>query len=116
MKDPSLKVSETIKSSFTLIPEDADLKAYNSEYQQKHSQSPSHLQSVYNVRYILDNSTKEQNEKDLQKTLELPSITMQQALTGLSYLDLWKSNEKTKTAYREAAMKKWPEASVFQTS
>jgi hypothetical protein len=48
------------------------------------------------------------------KLLNHPNITFEQALAGLSYLDIWKSNASTKDAYREAAAKKWPEATVFQ--
>jgi hypothetical protein len=66
------------------------------------------------VRYVLDGSTKSQNETDLKKLLDLPSITQQQALAGSEYLDLWKSDSSTQDAYREAAAQKWPETTVFQ--
>jgi hypothetical protein len=107
-------VLEGLKSSFTIIPADADLKAYNSEWQQKHSQSTPHLQSAYNVQYLLDNSTKTQAEENLKKLLEGPSVTAEDALTGLEYLDAWKSHDATKIAYRQAAAQKWPEATIFQ--
>ena len=105
---------EVLKSSFTIIPAHADPKSYNDKWLQKHSESPSHLQSAYNVRYILDNSTKSQNEADLKKVLELPSTTPEQAAAGLTYLNEWNSDDKTKEAYREAAAKKWPQAIAFQ--
>jgi peptide alpha-N-acetyltransferase len=114
VKDLDAKVSEVLKSSFTIAPADADLKSYNEQWLQKHSESPAHLQSAYSVRYILDNSTKSQNEADLKKVLELPSTTLEQATAGLTYLDSWNSDEKTKDAYREAAAKKWPQAIAFQ--
>lgn len=106
---------EGLKSKFyEIIPADADLKAYNSEWQQKHSQSTPHQQSAYHVKYLLDNSTKGQAEEGLKKLLDESSITSEDALAGLKYLDEWKSDEATKTAYKEAAAKKWPEATVFQ--
>lgn len=113
-KDLPAKVEEALKTSFTILPPGADLKAYNSEFQQKHSSSVPHLQAVYNVEYLLDNSTKSQNESSLLKLLDLPSITMAQASASLDLLNEWKSEEQTKETYREAAAKKWPEASIFQ--
>ena len=89
-----------------MIPADADLKKYNSDWQQKHAQSPSHQQSALNVRHYLDDGSKPQNEAELQKLLDLPSITIEQAEAGLNLLAKWKSDEKTKTSYRQAASKK----------
>jgi hypothetical protein len=114
LTDLPAQVSETLKTSFTTVPADADLKSYNSEWQQKHSQSPAHLQSAYNVQFLLDNSTKGQCEADLLKLLEAPSATIEDAVRGLELLDEWKSDNDTKDAYRTAAVKKWPEATVFQ--
>ncbi|KAF2745549.1 N-alpha-acetyltransferas-like protein 15 [Sporormia fimetaria CBS 119925] len=113
LKDLAPQVSETIKSTFTIILEDADLKAYNSEWQQKHADSPAHLRSAYSVRYILDNSTKAECESDLKSLLDSPSMTAEQAMKGLEYLNQWKSDESTKKAYKEAAAQKWPEATIF---
>jgi hypothetical protein len=80
----------------------------------KHSESASHLQSVYNVRYILDNGSKAQNESDLQKTLDLSNITIQEAQAGLKLLDQWKSEQKVKDDYRAKAAGRWSKASVFK--
>jgi peptide alpha-N-acetyltransferase len=112
--DVSPKVSEVIKSTFTIIPSGTDLKAYNTEFQKKHAEGAFAQQCALNVRFILDPSTKPQNEKDLQATLDFPSVTREQALSGLELLDSWKSDEKTKDAYRAAASKKWAEATVFE--
>ncbi|KAF2120792.1 NMDA receptor-regulated protein 1-domain-containing protein, partial [Lophiotrema nucula] len=113
-KDLPPKLSEVLKSSFNIIPADADLKKYNSDWQSKHAQSPTHLQSAYYVRYLLDDTTKSTVESDLQKLLDSSSIELEDATTGLSILDSLKSDQKTKDAYRQAAAKKWPEATVFQ--
>jgi hypothetical protein len=80
----------------------------------KHSESASHLQSAYNVRYILDNGSKAQNESALQKTLDLSNITIQEAQAGLKLLDQWKSEQKVKDDYRAKAAERWSQASVFK--
>ena len=113
-KDLPPKTLEVLKSSFNIIPVDVDMKKYNSDWQNKHAQSPTHLQSAYYVRYLLDDTTKSTVESDLQKLLDSPSIELEDASTGLNYLELLKSEQKTKDGYRQAAAKKWPEASVFQ--
>jgi N-alpha-acetyltransferase 15/16, NatA auxiliary subunit len=93
---------------------DADLKSYNESFLQKHSQSASHLQAAYNVRYILDSGSKSQNEDDLKKTLDLPDVTIQQALAGFGLLDAWNSDQKVKDDYRAKATSQWGEATVFK--
>lgn len=110
----SSQASEVIKDSFTTPPADADLKAYNDDFLKKHSQSASHLQSGYNVRYILDNSSKSQNEQDLQKTLDLSSITIEEAQSGLALLNQWGSEQKVKDDYRAKAAGRWSDATVFK--
>lgn len=106
--------AQVIKESFTTPAADADLKAYNESFLKKHPKSASHLQAAYNVRYILDNSTKSQNEADLTKALDLPDATLQQALAGFGLLDQWKSEQKVKDDYRAKAASRWSEAVVFK--
>lgn len=78
---------------------------------QNHAQSAPHLHSAYNVRYLLDPSTKSQNEKDLLKTLDLESVTLEQAVEGLALLEEWKSEEGVKEEYRRKAGRRWEGAS-----
>ncbi|KAF1968332.1 NMDA receptor-regulated protein 1 [Bimuria novae-zelandiae CBS 107.79] len=106
-------VAEAIKKDFTSPAADADLKALNEEFLKKHPQSPRHLWRGYNVRYILDPNSKSQNEADLQK-LVASSSSIAEAVAGLELLSEWKSEAKVIDAYREAAAKKWPQATVFQ--
>jgi hypothetical protein len=108
------QAAQVIKESFTTPPADADLAAFNDAFLKKHAKSASHLQSAYNVRYILDNSTKSQNEKDLKKTLELDDMTIREAQAGLKLLDTWKSEQEVKDDYRAEAAGRWGEASVFK--
>lgn len=107
-------MSQVVKETFTTPAADADLKAYNAEFTKKHSDSASHLQAAYSARYALDSSTKSQNETDLVKTLDLSSITFEQARQGLALLAEWKSDEKVQEEYRSTASGKWSEASVFK--
>ena len=74
----------------------------------------SHLQSTYSVRYLLDPSSKSQNEEDLKKTLDLTDVTIEQAEAGLALLSEWKSDEKVKDDYRAKAASRWSEATVFK--
>lgn len=112
-------VAEAIKEDFTSPPANADvaaLKAFNDDFLKKNSESAAHLQRGYNVRLHLDPNTKSQNEKDLQKTLSLRGVTLEQAVEGDKLLKEWKSDDKTVDAYREAAAKKWPQAAMFRKS
>jgi len=72
------------------------------------------LQAAYNVRHLLDNGSKSQNEADLKKTLDLPDTTIQQALAGFGLLEEWKSEQKVKDDYRAKAAGRWSEATVFR--
>jgi hypothetical protein len=63
---------------------------------------------------MLDNSSKGQNEEDLKKTLDLPTITIEQAQAGLALLDKWESEQKVKDDYRAKAAGRWSEATVFK--
>jgi len=110
-------VAEAIKQDFTSPPANANiaaLKAFNDDFLKSHSESPTHMQRGYNVRFHLDPSSKTQNEKDLQNLLNLDGVTLEQALEGTALLQEWKSDTKTLDAYRDAAAKKWPQAAIFQ--
>ena len=81
---------------------------------QKHPQSAQHLQVGYNVRFILDNGSKAQNEADLIKTLSLEQITLEEGVAGFGFLDAWKSEKKIKDDYRAKAASRWSEATIFK--
>ena len=73
------------------------------------------MQAAFNVRQLLDSSSKSQNEADLKKTLDFPDTTIQQALAGIGLLEEWKSEQKVKDDYRAKAAGRWSEATVFYT-
>lgn len=66
------------------------------------------------MRYLLDNSTKSQNESDLKQVLDLPGVTIHEALAGFGLLSDWKSDQKVKDDYRAKAASRWSEATVFK--
>lgn len=106
-------MAQVLNESFTSPPADADLKAFNNDFLKKYTDSASHLQSAFNIRFILDSSSKSQNEADLKKTLDLSGITIEQATAGLALLDEWKSEQTVKDDYRAKAASRWSEATVF---
>lgn len=108
-------MAEAVKQDFTSPAPKADLKAANEDFLKKHAQSPDHLMRGYSVRYHLDPATKSQSESDIQKILDLPSVSLAQATAGLTLLNQWKSEAAAVDAYREAAAKKWPQATLFQS-
>lgn len=108
------QTSEVLKESFTAPSASADLKAYNDDFLKKHSDSASHLQSAYNVRHVLDASSKSSNEADLKKTLDLPNATIEDAVAGLALLSEWSSDEKVKDDYRAKAASRWTDATIFK--
>lgn len=110
----SSEVSQVIKEAFTTPAVDADLKAYNDSFLQKHPESASHLQAAYNVRHILDSTSNSQNEQDLIKVLDLSDVTIQQALAGFGLLEEWKSEKQVKDDYRAKAASRWSDATVFK--
>lgn len=108
------QTAEVLKESFTTPSASADLTAYNNDFLKKHSDSASHLQSAYNVRQVLDASSKSTNEADLKKTLDLPNATVEDAVAGLVLLSEWNSDEKVKDDYRAKAASRWTEATIFK--
>lgn len=107
-------ISEVIDSHFNLIPASTNISDKNDEFLQKHAQSPLHVHAALKVRQLLDPDKQAQHEKDLLATLDLPSISLDDACAGLSVLDEWNSDGVIKDTYIDSAQKKWPEAEAFQ--
>ena len=61
-------------------------------------------------------NTKTKGVKDLQATVDLDSITLQEAIDGLQVLRDIESDHAAREAYVEAVHKRWPEATLFQAS
>lgn len=99
------KVSEVIKTSFTLIKASQDLKSFNDSFEKKHNQSYDHRLAAIKTKKLLgvDKTTLEKEVTDL---LSLPGADFNDAVNGLETLRSWRSGEAS--SYVEAAQKKWP--------
>ncbi|SLM38739.1 n-terminal acetyltransferase catalytic subunit [Lasallia pustulata] len=55
------------------------------------------------------------NEKDLIASLSLEDASLEDAIAGMELLDEWYSSAEVVKQYKEAAGKRWKEATVFKT-
>ncbi|EME89406.1 uncharacterized protein MYCFIDRAFT_55822 [Pseudocercospora fijiensis CIRAD86] len=93
------------------------LEECNEEYLTQHNSSVPHIQSVVYFRHILkpnDESTRTRAVKDLQTTLTAPHITIEEAQHGLQLLKDLGVSEAERKSYVDAALKKFPEATLFK--
>ena len=112
-------MKEVIDSSYLsrLFPK--SLEECNEEYLESHKDSAPHIQSVVRFRHILKpgaDETKSKGEKDLQSSIAVDNVTLQEAADGLRLLDDIEAKPEAREAYIQAAHKRWPEASAFQPS
>ncbi|KAL8700642.1 MAG: hypothetical protein Q9224_000870 [Gallowayella concinna] len=108
------KASEVLEAEFSpLIPPDADLLRLNSDYLAKNSDSAAHVQASLRVRQLLDPKTADDNQKDVIRTLAVPSVSLEDAIRGLDLLKEWKAESRYREDYVAAAHERWPEATVF---
>jgi len=108
------KVTEVLSTVGKFVTSVKDLMNDNRDWQQDHLDSAPHLQSAYKIRWFLDPPMKEENQRALLKLLDLPSITLEQAYNGFKVLEEMGSETKVKDGYREAALKMWPDATIFK--
>lgn len=93
------------------------LEECNEEYLTQHNSSAPHIQSVVYFRHVLkpnDESTRTRAVKDLQSTLTAPHITIEEAQHGLQILKELGVSETEQKSYVDAALKKFPEATVLK--
>lgn len=110
------EVQEVVQDLYLSKLDSKSLEQRNEEYLEKHKQSVSHVQSVVRFRNALKpdaEETKSKGVKDLQSSLELPNLSLQQAQAGVELLDEIKAGGNARQAYLEAARVRWPEATVF---
>lgn len=109
-------MSEVIESEFSpILPKDADLSQYNSDYLSKHHDSAAHVQISISTRHFLEPKTHEDNHKDILRTLALDSVSLKDAIRGLKLLNAWKAEQRIRDDYIAAARERWPEACAFET-
>ncbi|KAL8770063.1 MAG: hypothetical protein Q9209_004101 [Squamulea sp. 1 TL-2023] len=111
---PQPKVLEALEAEFSpLIPPDANLLNLNSDFLAKNSDSAAHIQASLCIRQLLDPKTVDENQKDIIRTLAVPSVSLQDAIRGLDLLKDWKAKYRYRDDYVAAAHERWPEASEF---
>ncbi|KAI6713035.1 hypothetical protein JHW43_004406 [Diplocarpon mali] len=105
---------DVIASEFTMLPSSVNLGVYNDEYLAKHKNSARCTLSALRVRKLLQPDSATAIGKDVAATLQLPTITLEEAAQALQSLQLWKSGEVE--AFKTRAAGKWPHASIFSSS
>ncbi|KAF8865474.1 N-terminal acetyltransferase A, auxiliary subunit [Acephala macrosclerotiorum] len=105
------KSAEVVKSEFTLLPASVDLSKYNDEYLAKHKDCARRTLLALKVRKLLKPDSPLAVERDVAAVVNLPTITMEEAIEALELLALWKSSELD--GYRTKAAAKWPKATIF---
>lgn len=103
--------AQVVKSEFTLLPTSVDLPKHNDEYLAKHKDCARQTLSALKVRKLLKPDSVSAVEKDVAAVVNLPTITMEEAIEALELLTLWKSSEVDR--YRIKAGAKWPKATIF---
>ncbi|KAL9094329.1 MAG: hypothetical protein Q9165_003470 [Trypethelium subeluteriae] len=106
-------ISSIIGKNFTLLSESTDLLAHNEAFLSRHKNSPQHIHAYLRVRQQLEPKSQSENEKQMQASLDLENIELEEAIEGLLLLDEWNSGAEVKKAYVDAARNRWREASVF---
>ncbi|KAL9588617.1 MAG: hypothetical protein Q9203_002582 [Teloschistes exilis] len=111
------QVSEVINAELSsIIPPDADLLKLNSEYLNDNHESAACVQASLKVRQLLDPKTADENQKDVIRTLALPSVSLEDAIRGRDLLKEWKAESRYQETYLAAAHERWPEATAFCSS
>ena len=93
---------------------------WNQRYLESHEASPPHIQAVVRVRQALNpgsEETKRQGVKDLQASVEVDTVTLEEVVEGLRLLNEIGAgrDQEVREQYMQAARKRWPEATVLQT-
>ncbi|KAL8831127.1 MAG: hypothetical protein Q9170_005429 [Blastenia crenularia] len=110
------KASEVLESKFSpLVPSDADLWKLNADFLAKNNESAAHVQASLRVRQMLDPETSDDNQKDVIRTLALPTVPLEDAVQGLELLNEWKGPSRYREDYIAAAHERWPEATAFMS-
>ncbi|KAL8988505.1 MAG: hypothetical protein Q9177_002434 [Variospora cf. flavescens] len=108
------QISEALEGEFSpLIPPDADLSKLNSHFLDGHSDSAAHVRAFLRTRQLLDPKSADENQKDVIRTLALPLVSLEDAVSGLELLNDWHAESRYRNDYMAAAHERWPEATVF---
>ncbi|PBP22556.1 tetratricopeptide [Diplocarpon rosae] len=105
---------DVIASEFTILPSSVDLATYNDEYLSKHKQCARRTLSALKICKLLKPDSATATAKDVAATLQIPTITFEEAVEALHLLQSWKSSEVE--AFKKSAAGKWPYASIFSST
>jgi len=105
------KVTEVIKTEFTLFPLATTPSSFNEDFLSKHSDSARHIFACLRVRQLLQSHEKSKSESEILASLNLANIKLTEAIEGLEILSLWKSSTES---YILKANSIWPEATIFK--
>ena len=112
----SPKAKEVIlQDAQSLCPKGSNVAAWNDIYLKENHSSAAHVQSALRVRFAMTGGKSRSEDEKMLKTALSEGVTLPQAAAGLELLEEWHSHESTKSEYRDAAQKFWPEASVFHS-
>ncbi|KAL8863061.1 MAG: hypothetical protein Q9178_000434 [Gyalolechia marmorata] len=113
---PSPKVLEALEGEFApLVSPEADLLKLNSDFLAENSESAAHVQASLRARQSIDPLTADDNQKDVIRTLAVPSVTLEDAMRGLDLLKEWEAESRYRECYVAAAHERWPDATEFAT-
>jgi N-alpha-acetyltransferase 15/16, NatA auxiliary subunit len=104
------KVQEVLNTEFTAISASADLKKLNADYLDKHGDSAAHRMAAARAAKVLG-EPQAAIEKSLTDSLQLASVTFDEADAVLELLKRWKSSEAA--TFKKVAHEKWPEVTQF---
>ncbi|KAL8705870.1 MAG: hypothetical protein Q9201_001018 [Fulgogasparrea decipioides] len=108
------KASEILDAELSpLVSPDADLLKINADYLATNNGSAAHVQASLRVRQLLDPKSADENQKDVIRTLALPSVSLEDAIRGLDLLKFWKAPAQYQDDFAAAAHERWPEATAF---
>lgn len=108
-------VNHSFLSKFTT----KSLEQCNEEYLESHKDSPAHIQAVVRVRNLLNPGAEETKSKcklNLESAVSMDVSSLQDAMNGLQLVDEVQAGPEARDSYLEAAQKRWPEATAFQSS
>lgn len=108
------EVAPILTSEFTLLPANTALAQFNNEYMSKHKNDARRTLAGLEVRKLLADDLAPKADADVVGVLSIDGVKMEEAVEGLELLKAWKSSEVE--AFKSAAEKKWPKATVFASS
>ncbi|KAI9808636.1 MAG: hypothetical protein M1825_003787 [Sarcosagium campestre] len=118
------KTRAVLESKFTIGPgPSTTLAEYNDAFLAAHASSARHIHAALDVRQLLDpDSSRQANEKDVIRCLDLGDLTLDEAIDGLKLLRGWAASagDEAKSAaaavaeYKSKARLSWSEATAFE--